>query len=195
MATTISYTNGWLQPVTNQQLALLREYNKIFEEDGKLKKIEYYQNSKIIGIDYYKNPNETIDDIFSILGTNTVSIIVLENSGNYKIQTESNYINGIARAKRKYLIENGKIICDQSIHDDVIQVKETRKYLYDSEGKEVGEEIFRFDYNEDGSLNFVYGVDYPFSEYNQSLKASELDIYFPNLLIDHPYYANADFLP
>jgi hypothetical protein len=89
------------------------------------------------------------------------------------------------------LILNGKVIYYvEYISGTTIDLGFSRKFLYLDD-----EEYLFFTYNESGEIDSIGGTVYPFSEYNQSLEPGELDTYFPNLLIEHPYYSNADFLP
>ena len=195
MATTIIFTNEFNEQISQQQLNQLNEFNKVYQVDGVIKKIEFYVDGLLNGIEFHKD-NENLNEIFSILGTNTVDVIEKNTLNDYLILTRNAYGNGILCYIEKELLLDSKVICSQRLDaNNIPKNNETRKYIYDNTGFEPGEEIFNFNYNADGSLNYICGVGYPFSEYNQSLYAMEIPLYFPNLLTDNPYYANANFMP
>ncbi|WP_417942167.1 hypothetical protein [Flavobacterium sp. RS13.1] len=196
MSTTIYYTNNDDQFLTNQQLSFIKEFKKVTNVNNQVKKIEYYENEIINQIDYYKHSSENLLDIFNSLGSNTVNIITIENDNSYVIMIESYYIESILSNVEKKLLSDSKVICVQDYGaNNIPKLDTTVKYIYDSLGSKIGEEIFSFRYNADGSLKNVSGIGYPFSNDNQTLDADEIPLYFPNLLIDNPYYANATFLP
>lgn len=195
MATTIIFTNEYNEQISQHQLNQLSEFNKVYQVDGQTKKIEFYVDGLLDGIEFHKD-NENLNEIFSILGTNTVDVVEKETINNYLILIWTVYKEGIVRSISKELLLDNKVICEQELDANSIPLnKYTKKYIYDDTGFERGEEIFNFNYNADGSLNYICGVGYPFSEYNQSLEAIEIPLYFPNLLTENPYYANANFMP
>jgi hypothetical protein len=191
MTTTISYQNFYEESITGQQLGALNEYYKVYSINGIFKKKEFYSNGELKELEYIKDKSENINDIFTALGTNDLGITEFEQFGNYKIEIRKSFHNGIMLVTSKYLRLNERIICEQDFDSNSIPKLETTiKNLYDYLGEE-----FEFKYNADGSLDYIGGSGYPFSGYNQSLDAIEVPLYFPNLLTDNPYYANANFLP
>ena len=196
MATTISFTNYNNEPLSNQQASALGEYVKVYEINSIIKKIEYYYDGEFESVEYFKDDTEKLNDIFTALKTNTLCITQKENINNYTIKISTSYINGIISHTEKELFLDSKMICVHELDaNNQLKINDCIKYLYDDNGSETGEEIFNFHYNQDGTLKCIHGVDYPFSEYNQSLDASEISLYFPNLLTDNPYYININFLP
>jgi hypothetical protein len=193
--TTIIFTNEYNEQISQQQLSQLSEFNKVYQVDGLTKKIEFYVDGLLDGIEFHKD-NENLNEIFSILGTNTVDVVEKVTVDNYLILIWTVYKDGILRSIRKELLLDNKVICNQELDVNNVPINQyTKKYIYDDTGFERGEEIFNFNYNSDGSLDYICGVGYPFSEYNQSLDASEISLYFPDLLTENPYYANANFMP
>lgn len=192
MATTIYYTNINEEPITNQQLGNLNEYYKFYTIDGVLKKKELYTDGQLSELEYIKEVNENIDDIFAALGTNDLAVTQFEQIGNYNIETCQSFHNGIMLVTEKFLRLNDRIICEQLFDSNNIpKLESTVKNLYDNSGKE----IYEFYYNEEGSLDSVQGHTFHFSENGNSMKASEFLLYFPNFFADNPYYANANFMP
>jgi hypothetical protein len=196
MSTTIVYRNNFGESITNQQLSLVNEYQKVYLINNNPKKIEYFENNVLDEIEYYKDATESLDSIFSELGTNNLVITTVEVLNDYKIKTSINYENGVQKGFGKYLFLNSKIICVHEFNaNGELDIIFSRKYIFEEIGNEIGEELYSFRYNEDGTLKSMSGVGYPFSEYNQSIDASEISIYFPNLLTENPYYVNSNFLP
>lgn len=193
MATTVIYTNSYNEIIVEQQLSSLKDYNKVYKLNGVIKKIESYYNGQFDRVEYFKEDNETLNDIFTLAGTNSLLITQIELIGNYKIVNSFSYIEGVNTHIEKHLLLNNKIIC---IHEQQTAGQlYCEKYLFDSDESEIGEEIFSFKYNVDGTLKNISGIGYPFSNDNQTMDADKIPLYFPNLLIDNPYYANATFLP
>ena len=189
---TIEYANVDMEPISLEQLELVTEYFKLYKVDGLLKKIESYDNNQLEDIEYYISENESIDDVFMEAGTNSLEIVTNLAYNQYTIKTITYYNNGAVVATDKELLYKGMILCFSELNAiGEANLLFSRKYFYD----ENGEEQFNFSYNEDGSLRSFYGFSYPFSEFNQSLPATDISTYFPNFLLDNPYYLNFDFLP
>jgi len=196
MSTTVRYTNLDNAQITIQQLGYLGDYKKIYLVDDIEKKVEIYVDNKIDEIQYTKADYESLDSVFSQLGTNSVTIITIEEFNEYIIKTIYNYIDGINENMQKQLLMDNKIICNHEFDTSGnIDVRFSAKYMYDDNSFKIGEEIFRFYYYADGTLECICGKGYPFSEHNPFLKASEIQNYFPNLLTDNSYYINFTFLP
>jgi len=196
MSTTIIYTNLDNAQISVRQLEDLGDYKKIYLADNIEKKVEIYENHILNEIQYIKAEDENINDIFSELGTNSVTIKSIEAFNDYSIKTIHYYIDGMERSMQKQLLMDNKIICNHEFGSSGnIDVTFSAKYMYDPNGFEISEEIFSFYYYTDGTLNYISGKGYPFSDHNQFLEASEIQNYFPNLFIDNPYYLNSVFLP
>ena len=68
MATTVIYTNSYNEIITEQQLSSVKDYNKVYKLNGVIKKIESYYNGQFDGVEYFKEDNETLNDIFTLVG-------------------------------------------------------------------------------------------------------------------------------
>jgi len=196
MDTIIEYTDIDNMPITVEHSKQLFEFKKHYFVNHVIKIIEIYVDNRLDEIQYFKAEDENTNDIFLKLGTNSVTIITLKKYGRYMVKSVFNYINGINGSVKKNLLEDNKIICNLEFDTSGnIDVTFSAKYMYDANGFEIGEEIFSFHYNTDGTINYISGICYPFSEHNPFLEASEIQTYFPNLLLDNPYYFNLTFLP
>lgn len=197
---TIAYANEYGEPITPDQLSSLSDYNKLIKEDGVLRIIECYMDNHLGGIEFYKHDGITISEIFERLNTNTVTVVELDPViGNYSAHKKTTFKEGIIKHIKMSLYLNSSVVCEQAI--DVATnspiLNSTIKYLYDNYAikNEIGDEKFNFRYNSDGSLRRMGGERPYFNEYDDSMDATEIAIRFPNLLIEHPYYAEANFLP
>jgi antitoxin component YwqK of YwqJK toxin-antitoxin module len=196
MIETITYTDDNDMPITDDQAGELTVYRKLYSVNNVVKKIEIFDDHQLDEIQYVKAENEVLDDIFKLLKTNTVTIITLENYKGFIIKKYFAYNDGINKSSQQLLLSDGKIICEQLIDSKgKLELSCSTKYIYDNDGCLPGEEMFGFKYNEDRSLNRIWGKEYPFSMHNQTLQASEISTYFPNLLDDNPYYKTSEFLP
>lgn len=68
------------------------------------KKIESYYNGQFDGIEYFKEDNETLNDIFTLVGTNSLLITQIELIGNYKIVNSFSYMEGVNTHIEKHLL-------------------------------------------------------------------------------------------
>ncbi len=196
MIETITYTDDDDMPITADQAGDLTVYRKLYSVNNVLKKIEIFDDHQLDEIRYVKDKNETIDDIFKLLKTTSPTIITFESYKGYIIKIYFDYDDGIIASTRQQLLSEGKIICDQLLDSQgKLHLMFSRKYIYDEDGFRPGDETFSFYYNEDGSLNFIYGVNFPNGKYNTSLEAWEIPQQLPNLLDDNPYYKTSEFLP
>jgi hypothetical protein len=196
MSITVLYNDIDDQPVTLQQSGKLKEYKKVYLVNENIKKIEIYVDGVVDETQYIKADDEDINDIFSVLGTNSVTVIINEEYKAYMIRTFLVYANGLIMHTVKNLLSGNKIICNHEYDaSGNLNHHFSEKYIYNEKGFHIGEEIFSFKYNADGTLNYISGRGYPFSEHNPFLEASEITKYFPNLLINNPYYKDASFLP
>lgn len=195
MATTISFTNYNNEALSKQQVNSLSEYLKVYKVNDVVKKIDYYYNGKLEGIEYFKDDNENLNDVFTSLGTNTLTITHKEIINSHIAKISTSYNNGIISYTEKELSIDNKIICVHELDsNNELKTDDCVKYLYNDDDEE-NIARFIFHYNPDGTLKYIGGIDYPFSEYNQFLESGEIHLFFPNLLTDNPYYANINFLP
>lgn len=197
---TIAYTNEYGEPIAPDQLSSLSDYNKLIKEDGVLRIIECYMDNHLGGIDFYKHDGITINEIFERLNTNTVTVVELGPViDNYAAHKRTTFKEGIINHIEMSLYLNSSVICEQAIDVNALLpiLESTVKYLYDNDAikNEIGDEKFNFRYNSDGSLRRMRGERPYFNEYDDSIAAAEVAIHFPNLFIENPYYADANFLP
>jgi hypothetical protein len=185
------FKNDFDQIISEYLAAELGKYIIDFVDSGNLRKVEYYENDQLDSIEYYKADNESVSAIFSALGTNTLDIITTEVYNQYVVNIKTGYTNGIPSLEEKKLLLDDKVICFLEMNgEEEIDYEFSRKYLYLE-----NDEVLFFIYNTDGTLKEIGGSPYPFSEYNQYIKADELEEYFPNLSTENPYYGDATFLP
>lgn len=197
---TIEYTNEYEEPITPSQLNNLSDYNKAIKEDGQLRIIEFYIDNQLYSIEFYKYDGITINEIFARLNTNTVTVVESEPVDiNHRLEKRIIYKEGVITHIGRILYLHNSIICEQKIdiNPNLPIVDSSIKYLYESNSinNEIGNEKFNFRYNSDGSLKRMGGDRPYFNEYDDSIAAAEVAIRFPTLFIEHPYYANANFLP
>lgn len=164
----ISYVNFYNESITEQQSSLVPDYSKIYKDPNtnniKIKKKFY--NFKQSCVKYYKDINETFNQILSeynnIVGT--LEIIETEYLGNYRLEKESCYSDGILYVKGNalYIGDDEKYIGSETIDKDtgIPLYERTIKYYYDTQWS-VNDPIFEVYYNEnDGSLNYLrFNID------------------------------------
>lgn len=198
--TTIKFTNEDLEPISSEQLGMVATYYKIIFENDIKRKIEFYVDGKLEGIDFYRKESESIEDIFILLNTNTVDIIdLVKLTNNLYIRNGLTFINGINTSSQRELMRNDTLLCEQDINvkTNIPILNTTVKYMYENntDDFQIGEYELSFHYNVDGALDRVSGSRFPLSEYNQTVHFYGVEAAFPNLLAENPYYANAEFFP
>lgn len=173
---------------------------KVYEENGILLKREEYDGHKLLTVFYYLQDHETEPEAIETIGKDYVGI-----EGFAVIKTEK--LNGYTKEINRFYTADGiddefciTALFDQNncmiyereesyfkgVHDI-----ETRKY-YVQDAKE----IFEFVYKSSGELVLMKGFEPPFvPENNGSITVSEIDLFFPGFLSQHPYYKNAEMIP
>jgi hypothetical protein len=195
------FKNDFDQIISEYLAAELGKYTIDFVDSGNLRKVEHYSQNRLRTIDHYRVGNETDAAILASLGNAivsnvTINIVDVENHGNFIIRTYLCYIKGATNNQReKFLFDSeGNVISFTSYNASNHQILgATEKFLFNNEG----EEILGFEYNDDGSLNYVWGdlVNRTDRVRKGSIYSDEIDLYFPDLLAENPYYADATFLP
>ena len=195
------FKNDFDQIISEYLATELGRYSIDFVDSGNLRKVEHYSQNILRKIDYYRVGNETDSAILSSLGSTIVStvainIVDVESYGNYIIHTYLYYIQGITdNETEKFLFDSeGKTITYTAYDANNHQLLgHTEKFLFNSDG----EEILGFEYKDDGSINYVWGdlVQNTDRRHKGSIYSDEIDLYFPDLLAENPYYADATFLP
>lgn len=188
MATTIEYKNEFGNEVTQNQLALLKDYIKIEKINDSLKSEELYVDGIISRVDYQKSQNETISEILSKYSTEVAIHITthFESFGIYQMGYIESYMNNNILSKSRFLKnEEDEIILSQ----DIDKVNNTpipntiKKYFSFTE-----DEYYLFHYKDDGTLREMnstrtinYGVWRP-SDLNDlnGFSWSEVGNYYQN---------------
>ncbi len=89
----ITYRNPYGKPITETQVLLMEEYQKVFYVNGKVKTIEEHF-AKQISFIQYKSDNEThqeLKDLNPGIGTTVVESEVV--GGVYKLENQFHYKN------------------------------------------------------------------------------------------------------
>lgn len=207
MPFTITYLDSEREPITEQQALASDKYEKVYLDNNVKKKVEYIENDTISYLDYYINSGEdetTIINQLDKLGIKEITIIQNRPFGAYIIEQQRTFFNKVYGAKDESLYDkNGNQLCWQIyyIETDEVDYTETEKYFYGEDNEVFAE----FGYHSDGTLRFVSGgivvsEGYIYKDlgavfHEETLDPKQVQEHFPNLLIDHPYYANATFLP
>lgn len=173
---------------------------KVYEENGTILKREEYDGHKLLTVFYYVQDHETEQQAIESIGKNYAGI-----EGFAMVKTEK--LNGYTKEINRFYTADGvddefciTALFDQNncmiyereesyfkgIHDI-----ETRKYYVED-----AKEIFEFVYKSNGELLLMKGFEPPFvAENNGSITVSEIELFFPGFLSQHPYYKNAEIIP
>jgi hypothetical protein len=140
--------------------------------------------------------NESIPYILDNCGFEYVTIVKTTRVEKYKIEELITYDKKELYFIKKILTDQfGSWICRQEYDINATQpiLIETDKYYSDPDDND--KTLLEFGYDHDGLIDDVGGElirkieDGNLSGLDKFLK------YFPNFLLDHPYYADANFLP
>lgn len=200
MAINIKFENEFEKVITSQQMSNIKNFHKVFEENGILKKKEEYKNNKIVKVIYYAVPDFNEQQIISNVLSNYSSLIdgfeirVLENIGTYKKEVQKFFsstgvfdnflITLLFNQQNSLIYEKQEDIINGIAHYDL------RKYFYNLD------EQYEFIYKMNGELSAMKGSNPPFvAENDFAISADEINVYFPGFLSNNPYYQNANLLP
>ncbi|EDM33908.1 hypothetical protein PBAL39_05956 [Pedobacter sp. BAL39] len=196
MANSMSYTNSFGEPITKQQLEKLKDYNINYYEDSVLSKIERYEIGDV-SYSVYLKETEDLHSILDDFGLVDIEIIKSSSAGTFKVEERYWFINKILRERSKVLFDiSSNDICSQVLDNEtgLPLLDTTEKYLFTS-----GEDIYSlgFEYNLDGSFKRTWGAWVENTDQRQRgyIGSEKIDLYFPNLFIEHPYYQDAYFFP
>jgi len=173
---------------------------KVYEENGTILKREEYEGHKLLNVFYYLQDHETEQDAIETIGKDYAGI-----DGFAVVKTK--ILNGYTKEINRFYTADGiddefciTALFDQNncmiyeqeesyfmgVHDI-----ETRKYYVEDAKK-----IFEFVYKSSGELLLMKGFEAPFvAENNGSITVSEIELFFPDFLSQHPYYKNAEIIP
>ncbi|MDV7699490.1 hypothetical protein N6B72_21475 [Chryseobacterium soli] len=173
---------------------------KVYEENGTILKREEYDEHKLLTVFYYLQDHETEQEAIETIGKDYAGI-----EGFAVVKTEK--LNGYTKEVNRFYTADGiydefciTTLFDQNncmiyereesyfkgVHDI-----ETRKYYIED-----AKEVFEFVYKNSGELLLMKGFEPPFvAENNGSITVSEMELFFPDFLSQHPYYKNAEMIP
>lgn len=195
MATIFLYTNTQDEPVTEQQLNTLNEFNKIYKVDNIIKKIESFKEGSLYQVTHYKEEDESVSDLLNNY-SNLQFLEIRERSflSSFKIENVKNYSNNeLTYTSKELFDQNNNLICVEILDDNELPIfNETEKYLYQN-----NEKVLSFCYKEDGAIKYIWGdlVENTDQRQKGSISSEMISTYFPNFLSENPYYSTASFLP
>lgn len=174
---TIYYTDYNGNLLTEQQLQLADSYIKVFKENNRLRKEEYYRNNALSSTLYYIELGESHSDLLAI---NLVSINIIEIEdidANYTKYYSYGYYNGILESKGLDVEKiDGIALLSQEL-DLLTNLPNYNKTYKFYEDKNNGYE-FEFNYYPTGELASVIVSNDTISFYEE-YRSSELDL-IPN---------------
>jgi hypothetical protein len=187
------------KPISIPEEASFYHY-KVYEKNGTVMKREEYDQHKLLTVFYYLQDDETEQDaieaiIKDYIGIDGFAVVKAEKINIYTKETSRFYTSeGIYEefCITSLFDQDSCMIYEQEesyfkgVHDI-----ETRKYYVED-----SKEVFEFVYKNNGELTHMRGFDWPFdAENNGSITVSEIELFFPDFLPQHPYYKNADMVP
>lgn len=194
MSTQIEYRNNHGKKISPQQLEVAKEFTKVFIENGVLKKEEFYENKRILYVNYYVSSNEDVTELIDNYSSQTsLTIIDTEFHNSYRIENSKTYETSILLFQSRELYDsNNFLICDQDIYiqSGLPKIETTRKF-YENDDDMV---YIDFSYDENGDINIVTPHT-KVSIYDNSQDLNLFNVWFPDFLSENPYYADATFLP
>lgn len=189
----ISYTNLSGKPLTEQQVQLSEEYIKIFKENNRLKKEEFYDNNIISNTIYYIEFGNSHAELLN-LNLEVININEIEDvNSDYTKYHSYQYKNGILKSKGLSVRTNHNdigIMYEELDLQTNLPIYNTLFKLYEDQNS--GYE-FEFRYHSTGQLTHIIVSNDSISFYEQ-YRANEID------LIPHfewwnqysSYYLNAE---
>jgi len=189
--------------ITEQNALDLDSYYKVYTlPNGLVKKKERYNKRKLSTIDYYKDIDETEEQVKAFLMPLNISFSILEREfyGKYLIVRGNHYQRGQAQtfSSTRSLFDEEDLICSEEIDLDSNKplFQHTKKYL----GKYLDERSVNyceFYYHSDGSLmccDYNYMHDYD----SESFDLQRLPWIKSTFMLSdeiYNYYLTADLLP
>lgn len=156
------------------QLQLVSEYTKHFYENESLKKIERFKNNQLSSIEYFCDQS----DISEILSNDPNANITTKSTvNNHNIIISLNYVNNALVGKVIFVLDSeGNEICyaPYNIETDEPRYADCDKFLID----ENGEELYQFEYLDDGTCFYVYNHQVSQSDFKADRVGVDPDIDF-----------------
>lgn len=186
----IEYTNFYGKLITEQQLLSSNMYIKVFKENNRLRKKEYYENNLLFNELNFIELGTSHDDLLA-LDKELIGIIEIEEiDTNYTKFHSFSYFNKNLENKGIEIELNGRAIMTQdlNIKTNLPLYNKTYKYYEDKNGNE-----FEFKYYNSGELASII-VSNIATQFLEQYKFSELSL-IPNFEWWHQYssyYLNAE---
>lgn len=196
MSTTISYENPFSNPIPHQQITNLDSYYRVYRINGNRKKKEFYNSGNLELVLYYMDPIESeatiLGNLHSEYPTSEISLIYLEMNPVYSVKIEKFYNNesNYVGKTKTILNANDQEICYVDFNKNGT-IEEIKKILYVDNDSVL---YFTYDINNNNLISMSGNVS-PFVAESQYISADQIDFFFPNLLIENPYYKDGTLLP
>jgi len=152
----IEYKNKYGKSITMQQAESLEQYIKVYFDGGQIKRKETIYKGNLLGLVYYKDINESHQDILNTEMT-AVGIIIreIEFFGDYRLEKDFFYneVSIITRYFNALYDPNNFLIARESLDENgSVNYLETFKFYYDVNITENPEYyVFKCTYSQDGS--------------------------------------------
>ncbi|MEA9415384.1 hypothetical protein [Flavobacterium sp. PL02] len=187
----IEYTNLYGKPLTAQQITSSEIYIKIYKENNRLRKKEYYENNILFNELNYLDFGSSHQDLLA-LHTESLGVLEIEDiNANYTKVHSFVYYNNILENKGIEIQSNKKTIMTQDldIQTNLPIYNKTYKYYEDQSSSYE----FEFKYYYSGELASVIASNHA-KNFNEQYKFSELNL-IPNFEWWNQYssyYLNAE---
>jgi hypothetical protein len=193
---TITYTNRSSEPITPQQAAASSDFNKLFSENGILKRIEEVRNGKLDFVVWYRALTDSETEAKMLVMESypgiAFEIAYREPYLSYSIETYR-FFNRMGEYEGKKVVlvrEDNKLICQEE-YDENDELEEIEKFCFDYPEQYLG---FRYSLT-DRSLYSAFGDESPFGPETEYIYGDDIVAFFPGLFDTLPYYADGTFLP
>jgi hypothetical protein len=193
---TITYTNFSSEPITVQQAEALSDFNKLFYENGILKRIEEVRKGKLDFVVWFRVTTDSETDVKILLIESypgvAFEIAYREPYLSYSIETYRFFNNmGEYEGKKVTLVRDDEKMIFREDYDENDELEEIEKYCFD-----YPEQYLEFKYSiKDRSLYSAFGHKSPFGSETEYLYAPNIKGFFPDLFDALPYYTDGTFLP
>ena len=181
----IRYQDSQKNFITEAQITTLASYYKIYFEENLKRKIEYFENGKLIQTSYFLD--ERPENFLDLCSSDKSYFYIQKNYDGFKYIECVEYFHAqISRIEIRIYDADNNLICLQN-RDKYSQkaiLGSTKKAFYRN-----NEEIYQFDYNEDGSPFMIYSNEFQ-GDFLASAIGKEVDFSWEGL----EYYQNAAIL-
>ena len=168
----IRYTDLHGKALTSQEVFINKFYRKIFEENNRLRKVEYYEDNVINDTFYYIEYRSSHQQLLA-LNQNTLKVIEIEDLDiNYTKHRSFKYHNGILESKGIEICNaEGYLIMTQDLdmETNLPLYNKTYKYFNDNNYE------FEFQYHSSGDLISIL-VSNPNISFYEQYRFSDLGL-------------------